>query len=560
MEYVAPNAAQAAPGHAAPGQMVRQFHQSLIWPVQVLGDEASGGGARHWMRLFEEGDASVWTEIDDEFTRKPGEYQERSYREFVAFLPHVQRFLYGERGRGAAEGYGESPIRVFRRSDVRKARCRLPGGTTLELDVARCDLHFFFDVDVVIFSMEVKARDLPLPLAQEVMLRFGRAYPGGWGEDGAPQNCFEKVEWLGEGDAVLSVSDYECREKYFNAVSRNQTAAIATHWAFMLRPLVQSLTPDGDKLRFRQLEYHRMPLTAYLALDDVTSLTLAQQARICLVAPPGDTSPVASPFLQKFEERFCYDRYWEPGRENWTNTRLMCNGHAVVALGEANKAVFVDPERGFLGQFRHQLFLVALIAHFHRAALLMLSDRLVTAMSRLDIADAAAVRRFRRDVRINHEVFLRFTHRYYFSEVSDQAVARDLFKMMIKHLEIEKVYAELREEIHDMSHYLETDMLRRQAVTILRLTVVTLFSLVGNVTTGFLGMNLFSYAEQSPLEKTAIFLAVFVPATALTFYTVMKSQRLSLFLDAFADERLGWGAKFKAFVEIWRKKPRGAGG
>ena len=34
-------------------------------------------------------------------------------------------------------------------------------------------------------------------------------------------------------------------------------------------------------------------------------------------------------------------------------------------------------ERRLLAQFRHQYFLLFLIAHFHKAALLMLSDRLV---------------------------------------------------------------------------------------------------------------------------------------------------------------------------------------
>jgi hypothetical protein len=198
-----------------------------------------------------------------------------------------------------------------------------------------------------------------------------------------------------------------------------------------------------------------------------------------------------------------------------------------------------------------------MIAHFHRAALLMISDRLVNAMSRLNIYDPAAVRLFRRDVRLNHEVFLRFTQRYYFADVSDQAMARDLFKMMNGHLGVERLYGELRDEIHDMSSYLETDMLRRQAVTILRLTVVTLFSLIGNVTTGFLGMNLFSHAEMSGWERAGIFFAVFIPAATLTMYAVLKSQRLSLFLDAVADERAGFGEKLDALLDVWRKNPRG---
>ena len=41
-----------------------------------------------------------------------------------------------------------------------------------------------------------------------------------------------------------------------------------------------------------------------------------------------------------------------------------------------------------------------------------------------------------------------------------------------------------------MNTYLDADSLRRQANTVVRLTVVTIFGLMGTVTTGFLGMNL----------------------------------------------------------------------
>ena len=45
-----------------------------------------------------------------------------------------------------------------------------------------------------------------------------------------------------------------------------------------------------------------------------------------------------------------------------------------------------------------------------------------------------------------------------------------------------------------MSDYLDSDVFRRHANTMLRLTVVTIFGLIGTVTTGFLGMNLIDEA------------------------------------------------------------------
>ncbi|MGQ0658566.1 MAG: hypothetical protein ACT4NU_10820 [Chromatiales bacterium] len=49
-----------------------------------------------------------------------------------------------------------------------------------------------------------------------------------------------------------------------------------------------------------------------------------------------------------------------------------------------------------------------------------------------------------------------------------------------------------------------------------------------------------------------------IPTAWLTLYTIVKSKRLSDFLEALADERLASRAKFDAFVDVWRKRRRPA--
>ena len=84
-----------------------------------------------------------------------------------------------------------------------------------------------------------------------------------------------------------------------------------------------------------------------------------------------------------------------------------------------------------------------------------------------------------------------------------------------------------------------------------RLTVVTIMSLIGTVTTGFLGMNVIAEADASLARKIWYFMAVFVPTIALTIYTMAKSKYLSDFLDALTDEKLGFWGKCKAFIAVW---------
>jgi Mg2+ and Co2+ transporter CorA len=125
---------------------------------------------------------------------------------------------------------------------------------------------------------------------------------------------------------------------------------------------------------------------------------------------------------------------------------------------------------------------------------------------------------------------------------------------------VDQLYTDVREEVQDMSQYLEAEAARRQNETMMRLTVVTTFGLIATVATGFLvcglGMNLFSHSEESGAGKLAIFLTVFVPTLLLTFYTVAKSRRLSEFLDALSDEKIGWGMRLRTLLAVWRRRPR----
>ena len=538
---------------------VRQFRQILLWPLQLAPIREGAQIQEHRDLLQRKDPDNPWTEVRDAFDCDPKQFQQRHYSEFTTFLPYVRRFLYGDaRGRDGARG-SESPIRVFRRTDV--ARVRITYGESapapITFSVAHVDLCFFYDIDVVILVVEIFASDLSLARAQDTMYRFGRAYPAYWDETGAGGRCVERAEWLSADGAVLSISDYERRDDYLSFVGAHRAPRFASHWRFLLAPLVPDYSDDEGPIRYRQIEYGRMPLLAYVAIDNARALTRADFARLGLVTAPGasDAMPYSERYLREFEDRHCYDQYWNETRSGHPGTRLMCCGHAFTMVGDAGDSFFVDREVGMLGQFRHQYFLLFLIPHFHKAALLMLSDRMVDALNRLDIRNAESVKRFKRTVRALLEIFLRFTHRYWFHEVSGEPQGREIYRMTATFLGTDRLYAETREELEDMSDYLDSDSLRRQANTVVRLTVVTTFGLIGTVATGFLGMNLLAMADAPLMTKAGFFLLVLIPVVALTFYTIVKSKRLSDFLEALSDERLPARAKLRTLLDVW-KQPR----
>lgn len=543
---------------------VAHFRQVLLWPLRLIPPRNSGEGRyRPWQLLHDAGAASPWREVVDEYTGSADQFHERHYNEFVTFLPYVQQFLYGE-GR-AARGLGgkalDSPMRVFRRQDVRQARLALrPGETPIVLDIVHVDLYFFLDVDLVLLNVEVSTDQLTLAQAQELMYRFGRGYPAGWQADGQAMHCLASAEWLSHDGQVLAASDAQQRELFLAHVANHRAPRIAAHWAWLLQPLVSDHSDQAGTLRYRQIEYYRMPLMAYLALEQPQLLTRSDFIRLGLVtgsapALAGNATglPYAEQHLDDFEARYCYDRFWTDGGSA-PNTRYLCSGHSLVVVGDAQSEFYTCRDRGVLAQFRHQHFLLFLIAHFQKAALLMYSDRLVEALKQLSVNDLASVRRFKRAIRASFAGFLRFTHRYWFHELAEQAQARALFHMCAGHLGLDPLYAEVKERIADMNSYLEADSLRRQANTVVRLTVVTIFGLIGTVSTGFLGMNLLAEADAPLSRKLLIFGAVFVLTLALTVYTMAKSKRLSDFLDALSDERLTPWQKFRSLGLVWRRQ------
>jgi Mg2+ and Co2+ transporter CorA len=197
-----------------------------------------------------------------------------------------------------------------------------------------------------------------------------------------------------------------------------------------------------------------------------------------------------------------------------------------------------------------------MIAHFHRAALLVFSDRMVNAVHDLDIRMTQSISRFRRRVYASFEAFLRFTHRYWFHELSERAHVQALYRMCSKHLGNDGLYQEVKEELQDMSQYLDSNSQRQQSTTIVRLTVVTTFSMVGAVVTGFLGMNLIAEADAPFMSRVYYFFVTTVIVAILMLLAVLKSKQLSDVMDVLSDDQKSLRARLDSLSNAWRRNPK----
>ncbi|QTN27236.1 hypothetical protein HZ993_18350 [Rhodoferax sp. AJA081-3] len=542
------------PDTEAPPARVRLFHASLVWPLQIEPLSLEVGKVRHWEELVRTQGTHPWKSLDDEFTEDPGMFRERHYREFVSFLPYVQRFLYGEgrcdRPKGS-DSVKDSPMHVFRRKDIAVLRVTLrEGSAPVELEVVHIDLYFFDDLDLVQLNVEVRARNLSLDTVRNILFRFGRAYPSGWDEEGGGLHSAHAVEWVGLDGQVMARSDTANREKFLKFVCQHRSPCISEHWASLLRPLVLADSDEPGALRFRLIEYHRMPITAYVALEQPRALSAEEWIRLGLASRlhPDEPLPIHEPTVIDFEKLYCQDRFWT-NTEAGPNTRFICTGSSMMMVGDCDSAFFMDAERGVLAQFRHQYFLVFLLAHVHRAALLVFSDILVGAVNALTVSNDDSVRAFKRRIRSNFETFLRFTHRYWFHELSERPHVQAAFRMCSNHLRNDALYDEVRDETKEMSHYLDSDSQRRQSNTVVRLTVITILGLITTVTTGYFGMNIIAFGDGAPWERLlhgVLATSVFV---GMVLFAIVRSKSLSELLEVLSDERAPLRSKARA---LWR--------
>ena len=538
---------------------VRHFREVLFWPVQLM-PLTEGGNARPlWELLAQGGEGNSWRRLEDRFQADSLEFEERHYKEFVTFLPYVQRFIYGEsHGRmshDADDPAGASALKIFRRSGVSSLRLVLrEGETPITLAVEHIELWFFDDINVAFLKVELSASDLPFSEVCDLLYRFGRAYPTGWDNDGHGKHNVHCAEWLSADGLVLATSDSDNQEKFLSYTREHRSPGISDHWDFLLRPLVLDPSDEAGLLRYRQIEYHRMPLMAFLAVDNPRGISRENWLRLGLVATlhPDEALPTHDPDVAEFESRYCYDRFWI-NTETGPNTRFLCTGRAFIVVGDARADYFHDRTRGILAQFRHQYVLLFMIVHFHRASLLVFSDRMVDAVHDLDIRMPQSISRFRRRVYAGFEAFLRFTHRYWFHELSERSHVQALYRMCSKHLGNDGLYQEVKEELRDMSQYLDSNAQRQQSTTIVRLTVVTVFSMVGTVATGLLGMNLIAEAEAPITTRLIYFFATTLITALLMMLAILKSKQLSDVMDVLADDQKGLRTRLSLLGKAWRR-------
>ncbi len=444
---------------------IRAFRQILFLPLTLspaADDERSVSKiVAEVARSLTQGAAPEWEEQGDLLAYLDSADDPYAYGEFVYFHPYIQTFLYDRSRNGARRA-----MRLFYRSE--------PGAfdidfivngdrVSMRLPIERLHLYLF-ELGVAILVVEVDAGERPtvrakdgadaaLTLAHVLALQnaLRRIYPPYFDPE---KNLATKAPEPLRGysialrwspDPTLRPIDHRT---WIRWVNRRRVNPLDRVWRRILRPLNVETCKDDRSRRSRQIIDERLPSMAFLAVDHPCEIGRGDFVRLFFVdSPDAGDFPRSERYLEDFERKYCYDAFWHYG------TRYMFSGYSMIAFGQGNPDNPNDLFCHTIGRhFRRHYFQMGLLIQFQFAALLAFSHR-VSEATRLKAENGDDW--FRAELQRIEEDFLTFEQRYWFTQISNQMQAREMYDLWLERTGVSKIYEEARERIRAANDFLD---------------------------------------------------------------------------------------------------------
>lgn len=471
---------------------VTAFEMTYLWPVRMSAQGDLGAARQNiernsasWLNLYADvlGNGGNWKLVEDYYASPvkterdgidlpatpqlgtPAPSQGR-YAEFLYFHPYIHSIFY--------EADEQRSAKILERVDIEQLRVVLRHGDKCPewcLQVLEVKL-FLFPTDIAILAVRVAepracdAAGNPIAFllsdAMDFMDYTRRVYPPYWDD----QSCSwgrvpVSMKWIRRNGTELGVSDFRSVNAFENKAKLHEVP-VAAHWLSLLDGF-QPAPSEGDApvhgtegaetttsagLLFSQVEDDRLPILAYLAVDEPAKISQGDWLRLAYCddfGPWSDSNGFAysKPFLEETTKGLFYDRFWDPDRG--CTTRYSFVDYAFVVVGATRDGFFRKVVRS---HFRQHYLVLALLAHLQKASLLgYWSDlsKMVQQFSQAPPSLDSKVKLDKAQQRLLNDL-TDFVSRFYFIEVSNQLQAKEMFDLWRSRLGIEKLFAEVVEQ------------------------------------------------------------------------------------------------------------------
>ena len=277
----------------------------------------------------------------------------------------------------------------------------------------------------------------------------------------------------------------------------------------------------------------------YLAVKDPREITDWDYARLAFFDESGESfvGSYSDEFLANWREKSAYDRFWQrtpsagdsdgvEAHNDAMRTRWLCSGYGFAVVGAEGDPFYTGQIQA---NFHHHYFRMGLIAHFHRASILILRDALADAI-KLAAGDErrAAITKVQRRM-------VEFRSRYWFREVSTQLQGQEIFRWWSDRLENRELFEQVSGDIDAAASLVRTEDAERLTWLALVITavglVMTFFALVASVLAlGFLHVGDPAAGWSNQVAADAANKAILVSCATLAFVLVF-SWPIRLFLS-----------------------------
>ena len=530
IRYFMPETVQDLPALDIP---VNSARLTLMWPLAIsLPRPADRGGAieqavqQSAERIRATLDAT-WAPVDDlahhiappDKTQKLAfsQWQNEVYAEGVYFHPFVQEFLFSN---DKTSSSGAPPIHLFRRDDIAAMRVEWAQGEETRKATLIVDrvLLYLFRTGVALLVTDLRAeRTAGLTLADVEDLHdlLRRAYHPFVTHKSikseapvrqASHLVVQTIAWRRKDAGVLGpydlTSDFDDVIAYADGATRDaRHPPVFAHWKDLLGgalTLAGGSAHEGGPV-WRHVVDERMPALLTVSLSDrdeglrpggwLGAVRRGDLARLCFAdncnsygrttRGKGDF-PCNPAFLGDFENRHAYDRFANSG------TRYFVSGYSFVALGAGDGF-----DRFVAMHMRRHYYQMALLAHMEMATLLLVSREISDAAECYERAagDDAAGDRFAAHMQAINEQFLQFVHRFRFTGVSNQLQASELYDLLRRQMNLQRLFDDVGKEIESANQFLFNRAQAKATQAATNLSRVAAVGVVAALAVGVLGMN-----------------------------------------------------------------------
>jgi hypothetical protein len=441
--------------------------------------------------------AGRWKAVEDPINHIPApnggaqrvKWQADVYGEALYFHEFVQNFLFRAT---AGRDPTSVPFHLFQRSDVKGATVTI-AGKDWNLSVERLNLYLFRTGGAVLV-LEVKTTaDMPGHLSdfQTFHDRFRRIYaPFAQVANGRIAPCAalpQTVSWHLHGNKTPAPTWHNAQmvDKIAPFVEQPDTYGYRTlpmngYWTWLLDEALP-LTPSNSHDYWRPAADDRLPTLATVTLASAEQFNTLREGDLMRLAFVDSSGHAPYAYDQKFLRRsfwrkHAYTRFLSLG------TLYLFSGYSMVALGASD---YFAQEIGT--HVRRHYFQMALLLQLEQASLLSFSAQISHAAERHghDAKSAAFANAMQA---IEHQ-YLQFTHRFRFTGVTGQLQGDEMFTQWRACMNLEKLNADVREELHTANEYLSAREQDKQTAAANRLAEVAIAGVVLGLAVGSLGMN-----------------------------------------------------------------------